>query len=141
MVNALLMRVHQSGHLAALPPERRDLVKEGLDYYKSIRHDIREAFPFWPMGLSTFGDDWVSLGLKCGKKNYIAVWRRGGNSWAELPIPHLKGKEVKLRCAYPSYERCEYNWNREGGTLRNEDKNRYFQLIENICFFAIITTK
>jgi alpha-galactosidase len=118
MVNALLMRVHQSGHLAALPPERRDLVKEGLDYYKSIRHDIREAFPFWPMGLSTFGDDWVSLGLKCGKKNYIAVWRRGGNSWAELPIPHLKGKEVKLRCAYPSYERCEYNWNREGGTLR-----------------------
>ncbi|MCC8025510.1 MAG: alpha-galactosidase [Clostridium sp.] len=117
MVNALLMRVHQSGHLAELPPERSALVKEGLDYYKSIRKDIKEATPFWPLGFSSFGDDWVSLGLQKGNKNYVAVWRRGGKPWAEIPIPHLKGKNVKIRCGYPSCEKCTYNWNPVGGTL------------------------
>ena len=41
MVNAILLRVHQSGHLAQISPERRALVKEGLDYYKTIRADLR----------------------------------------------------------------------------------------------------
>lgn len=117
MVNALLMRVHQSGHLAVLSPERKALVKEGLDYYKSIRGDIKEAAPFWPLGFSSFGDDWVSLGLRKGDNNYVAVWRRGGKPWIKLPIPHLKGKNVRIRCAYPSYEKCAYNWNSEAGTL------------------------
>lgn len=117
MVNALLMRVHQSGHLAAIPRERMALVREGLDYYKMIRRDIREAYPFWPLGLSSFRDDWVCLGLKNGRKNYVAVWRRGGKPWIELPISHLKGKEVESRCAYPSYEKCTYNWNQAEGKL------------------------
>lgn len=47
MVNALLLRVHQSGHLAELEPHRRKLVKEALDYYKTIRSDIPHATPFW----------------------------------------------------------------------------------------------
>jgi alpha-galactosidase len=51
MVNALLLRVHQSGHLAELSPRRRELVKEALDYYKRIRGDIPVALPFWPLGL------------------------------------------------------------------------------------------
>ena len=46
MVNAILLRVHQSGHLAQISPERRALVKEGLEYYKTIRADLREALPF-----------------------------------------------------------------------------------------------
>ncbi len=37
MVNAMLLRIHQSGHLAELTQERRDLVKEALDIYKTIR--------------------------------------------------------------------------------------------------------
>lgn len=117
MVNALLMRVHQSGHLAALPPEQKALVKEALDYYKGIRGDIKEAVPFWPLGFSSFGDPWVSLGLRRGDKNYVAVWRRGGKPWTKLPIAHLKGKKVQVRCAYPSYEKCTYNWNPAGGIL------------------------
>ena len=34
MVNAMLLRIHQSGHLAELTQERRDLVKEALDITK-----------------------------------------------------------------------------------------------------------
>ena len=75
MVNAMLLRIHQSGHLVNLSPARFALVKEGIACYKSIRQDIRRAVPFWPLGLSSYGDSWVSLGLKAGNKNYIAVWR------------------------------------------------------------------
>ena len=50
MVNALLLRIHQSGHLAEISPERFELVKEGIDCYKEIRSGIKDGVPFWPMG-------------------------------------------------------------------------------------------
>ena len=40
MVNAMLLRIHQSGHLAELTQERRDLVKEALDIYKNYSKKI-----------------------------------------------------------------------------------------------------
>ena len=117
MVNAMLMRVHQSGHMVDIAPERRALVKEGLDYYKSIRQDIKTAYPFWPLGFSSFADPWVSLGLKCREKSYVAVWRRGGKNYQEIPVKHLKGADAEVVCAYPSYEKCRYVWNKETGIL------------------------
>ncbi|MBD2870227.1 glycoside hydrolase family 36 protein [Paenibacillus arenilitoris] len=103
MVNALLLRVHQSGHLAELSPRRRALVKEALDYYKSIRADIPEALPFWPLGLPKQQDDWVSFGLHAGDRVYVAVWRTGGEAAeVELPLERWRGRELTARCAYPA---------------------------------------
>lgn len=56
MINAILLRIHQSGHLVNLGDERFALVKEALSYYKEIRNDIKEALPFWPLGLSQYKD-------------------------------------------------------------------------------------
>lgn len=117
MVNAMLMRVHQSGHMADIAPERRELVREGLDYYKTIRRDIREGYPFWPLGFSSFADDWVSLGIRAGEKIYVAVWRRGGLPYVKIPVNCLKGEAAEVRCAYPSYGECGYRWNKETGEL------------------------
>lgn len=64
MCNALMQRIHQSGHLAEIPEEDFTLVKEALDYYKTTRGDIKRALPFWPLGTSHFADTWVSLALK-----------------------------------------------------------------------------
>ena len=118
MVNAMLLRIHQSGHLAELSPERKELVKEALDYYKVIRQDIGNGLPFWPIGLSSFSDGWVSLGIRTEQKTYVAVWRRHGEDKnIILPIPHLKGETVSVKCAYPTYEECKYGWNQKPGTL------------------------
>lgn len=76
----MTQRIHQSGHLANLSPERMSLVKEALECYKSIRDDIKRSVPFWPLGLSHIGDEWVTLGLKAGNKAYLAVWRRQGSN-------------------------------------------------------------
>ncbi len=118
MVNAILLRVHQSGHLAQISPERRQLVKEGLDYYKTIRGDLRQALPFWPLGLSHFEDEWTCLGLRNGNRLYLGVWRREGqNPSRELKLPGAAGKRARVRCGYPSYEGCEYRYAPGTGSL------------------------
>ncbi|MEC0371042.1 glycoside hydrolase family 36 protein [Paenibacillus chibensis] len=125
MVNALLLRVHQSGHLAELSPRRRELVKEALDYYKQIRSDIPEALPFWPLGLPAAEDEWVSLGLRRDERLYLAVWRvRGRINYQEaqpatvsLPLPSLKGEDLAVRCAYPLDMPVEYRWQPGAGEL------------------------
>ena len=123
MVNAMLLRVHQSGHLAKLDDTRKELVKEGLDLYKKIRSDIKDFYPFWPLGLSSHTDEWVSLGMRGEKKCYLAVWRREGTQESQvLPVAGLAGKEVNVRCIYPSYAKDAYAWNERTGTLSVEQK-------------------
>ncbi|MGG6313203.1 glycoside hydrolase family 36 protein [Paenibacillus macerans] len=120
MVNALLLRVHQSGHLAELSPRRRELVKEALDYYKTIRKDIPKALPFWPLGLPKQQDDWISLGLRRadGDAIYLAVWRTGGDALSHvLPLPALQGETLAIRCAYPQGFDGEHAWDRASGEL------------------------
>ena len=123
MVNAMLLRVHQSGHLAKLDDTRKELVKEGLDLYKKIRSDIKDFYPFWPLGLSSHTDEWVCLGMRGEKKCYLAVWRREGTQESKvLPVAGLAGKEVNVRCIYPSYANDAYAWNERTGTLSVEQK-------------------
>ena len=119
MCNALMQRIHQSGHLAEIPEEDFTLVKEALDYYKTIRDDIKRALPFWPLGTSHFADTWVSLGLKTAHKAYITVWRRGApDGRCTLPVDFLRGNEhVNVRCAYPANHNTKCAWNPEKGTL------------------------
>lgn len=133
MVNALLLRVHQSGHLAELSPRRRELVKEALDYYKTIRKDIPEALPFWPLGLPKQQDEWISLGLRRGGSVYLAVWRIGGASPTRtLPLPALRGEQLDIRCAYPQGFDCSWSWDAERGelqvTLPSEKSARLFEI-------------
>jgi alpha-galactosidase len=118
MVNAMLMRFHQSGHLAEISPERLALVREGLAYYKSIRRQIPEGLPFWPLGLPAFQDPWVSWGLRCGTETYLAVWRlEGSRDSCRLPLPFLKGKKVAVRCGYPAAFGCRMEWHPDNAEL------------------------
>lgn len=108
MVNAMLLRIHQSGHLAELSKERFDLVKEGIDYYKSIRADIRKAMPDWPLGLADNRDTFLCSALKTDKKAYLAVWRRNKDEEdvresIKIPLGHLfeKEGELSVKLSYP----------------------------------------
>ena len=124
MVNAILLRIHQSGHLVNLSQERFDFVKEAISYYKTIRVDIKNAVPFWPLGLSKYRDPWVSMGLNAGKKDYVAVWRRNSQTaFATIPVEHRKGQDLKVVCGYPKAEPCNYKWNKEAGELTVEFPN------------------
>lgn len=118
MVNAILLRIHQSGHLANLSRERFAYVEEALSYYKKIRENIKEALPFWPLGVSEYKEPWVCLGLYSKNKIYIAVWRRNSQSpVVTIPISSLKNKAAIVKCGYPQEGPCRWHWNREAGEL------------------------
>ena len=124
MCNAMLLRVHQSGHLAEISDSDFELVKEGIAYYKSIRNDIKKSVPFWSLGLSHFSDEWISLGEKTDEKTYLAVWKKNAKEDScVLPIKHLKGKDVEVKCAYPENdENTKFSWDKDKGELTVEIK-------------------
>jgi alpha-galactosidase len=134
MVNAMLMRIHQSGNLAEISSDRLSLIKEGIQCYKEIRGDINKGLPFWPIGLPSFSDEWISLGLDCGNKVYLAVWRlEGKKDDCILPINFLKNKEVVVNCIYPINNECAFKWNSMTGCLNvafsSENSARIFEFI------------
>ncbi len=132
MVNAMLMRIHQSGHLVYLSPERKELVKEGIEVYKQIRGDIKTAVPFWGLGLSALDDGWVSMGLAAEKCAYVAVWRRDGGKHAEISLDYLEHCS-KAECIYPAYAEEPFELVRGGKalavTLEQEYSARLYRII------------
>ena len=118
MVNVMLLRIHQSGHLFRLGEHCRELIAEAISYYKDTREDRRSACPFWPLGFAAYQDDWACLGLQGADKTYLAVWRRGGDEPdCLLPMPQYRGKEIHIRCAYPAKKEVAFAWDCEEGCL------------------------
>ncbi len=123
MINAMLRRIHQSGHLAELSKERFELVREGITYYKKIRNDIKTSVPFWPLGLADNLDKWVVAGnvsydIKNGiqqARAYMAVWKRyADEDKFVIPLDKLKvqdGQILSVKCAYPENEETKYTFN------------------------------
>lgn len=118
MVSTMLLRIHQSGQLAEISSDRFAYVKEGIECYKRIRKDIPDSLPFWPLGVPRFSDGWISFGLNCGKKKYLAVWRRHGHECiCSFPLKVLKEKGVSVKCLYPAKNEFDFLWNAESSSL------------------------
>lgn len=103
MVNAMLLRIHQSGYLGQIEKSRMDRVVEGISLYKTIRQDIKNGYPFWPTGLASFSDEYISFGIQNEEKCYLAVWRTKGEGEKSFEIPlHKEGmKAEQITCIYP----------------------------------------
>ncbi|MGW2283253.1 glycoside hydrolase family 36 protein [Streptomyces phaeochromogenes] len=101
---ALLGRIHLSGHLNRMPERQLGLVRDAVAVYKSIREDLAEAVPFWPLGLPGWTDEWLALGMRVpgDGTSYLSVWRRGGDTELHLPVGHLAGRQVRTEILHPS---------------------------------------
>ena len=126
MINSMLVRIHQSGHLAELSEERKNLVKEGIECYKNIRGDIKKALPFMPLDIADNEDLWVCGGLQLKDKAYLAVWKRemeGKNNLRRkkagtectdttlaIPLSSLPFAKngIKISCIYPKNEPVKF---------------------------------
>ena len=132
MVNALLLRIHQSGHLAELAPERLRYVHEGIRWYKSVRSHLKCALPRWPLGLSDYRAPWSALMLEEKDHYYLALWRRGGADTITVPLSHLAGQGLKVRCAYPE-DACPFQWDEVQGVLTVQFQNPTMARIFSFC--------
>ena len=130
MVNAMLLRIHQSGHLAELSRERLALVQQGIALHKDIVEETKLGLPFWPTGIAAFGDSIVSVGLDCGDKSYLAVWHRSkGTDSFSIPMRGRSSAEM----IYPlGYDSADFQWKQENGSLEGTVtgiKARLFRLV------------
>lgn len=126
MINAMLMRIHQSGHLAQISKERFDIVKEAIEYYKKIRIFIPTSIPFWPIGIPVFNDQWACLGLKSKNKIFLAVWKfQPIDHRVSIPLSVLKNKKIDISCTFPGENTCKYNWGVDRDILEIEVEGDY----------------
>ena len=118
-VNCVLNRVHMSGHLAKLSAAEFDTLKEGMEFYKTIRKDIASAKPFFPMGTVKWGAKYHLSGLKIGNKAYCAFWNFDNTEKIAIDI---KAKSCKL--AYPKNLKTDFAF--DGKTLAVIPHQKYF---------------
>ncbi len=125
MINAILLRIHQSGHLAEISAEGFDMVTQGIATYKQIRSDIKKGIPFYPTGMPHFSDEWFSFGLDCGENLYLAVWRmEGKNPSFDIPLDGVTIQNAE--CIYPV--NLETRYSHDGNVLRVSLENRTARL-------------
>ena len=89
MVTAMLLRIHQSGHLARLNAPAAAQVKEGIRVYKEIiREHISHAVPFYPLGMPDVTNSLkpIALGIQSPERSFIAVWRIDGDAEVRLRV-------------------------------------------------------
>lgn len=110
MLNSMMGRVHLSGHIDFLTEEQLQIVIEGCQVYKQVRHHIKDSVPFWPLGLEQWNEPWVVLGLQAGKHVYLGIWRRGGDSTLEIPLPQIDGSKATVEALYPKQWKTGLSW-------------------------------
>jgi len=97
MINSFLGRMHLASHLECLSQEKYNLVKEGVEYFKSLSKIKDTAMPYLPLGFTKFGEKVVCAGLKTDNKIYLAVWVLEDETCANIIVK--EGKSASL--AYP----------------------------------------
>lgn len=107
VVNALLGRIHLSGKLDSLSSAQLELIREGLQTYQSIKYDLADAQPFWPVGLPQWHDDWIVLGMQLSDGDaLLSVWRRGGDTTMTLNLPSARADD-QAHLLYPASFRAD----------------------------------
>lgn len=104
VISAILARVHLAGRIHTLTPAQLDLVRTGLDVYKSLRSKISSSVPSFPLGLPAWRDDWIAQGARLdGTTLAIAVHRRGGDARQDIALPAWLGSNPAATVVYPAW--------------------------------------
>lgn len=102
LVNGLAGRMYLSGHLDGMNQDGLALVAEAVSAHKTIRGELANTVPFWPLGLPGWFDDTIALGLRSVTTAYLAVWYRGAHTpEIVLDVPAFAGMAVDVATVYP----------------------------------------
>ncbi len=98
----MLGRLYLSGRLDTMSGDQVESVRDAVTVYRSIRADLANAVPLWPLGLPSWSDPWLSLAMRSGKVTYLTVWQRGDErADVTLSLPHLRNQHIDLTVLYP----------------------------------------
>jgi len=95
LVTGLSGRLYLSGFLDELRPEQRDRIREAVALHRGLRDELRQATPFWPLGLPDWDASVVCLGLHTADGDLLFVWDRDAAP-ARFTIPGAHGEAEVL---------------------------------------------
>ena len=124
LVNGILGRMYLSGYLNQMSDAEIEVVREAIAAHRTVLATIEQRYPFWPLGLPAWTDEWVTFGLAAATNTpdtatYLTVWRRpGAANSVVLPLPKLRGRDLSIRPFFPSNSTgWNWNWDPEVGEL------------------------
>jgi alpha-galactosidase len=93
------------------------LVQEATSAYRSIRHRIPGARPFWPLGLPGWHDPVVAVGLRDADGDLLTVWRRSGPARVRVPLAAHAGARLTVEAVFPTSLETSAQWDADAGEL------------------------
>lgn len=101
MCNAMLGRIHLASFINKLPESQLDLIREGLNYYRTIADFKKRSVPVYPKGISHFFDKEVVGGIKDNNMMVLGVWNTSGKAKSvKVKLEKYEPKSVKV--GYPT---------------------------------------
>ncbi len=79
-VNSFYAVMHLSSCLQHLSPEHKQLVQEGIEYYRSLCKVKKEGTPVAPNGFTNLDDKTICTGIKTEEKLYLSVYNMDSKS-------------------------------------------------------------
>ena len=107
MINSFLGRMHLASHLELLNEHQLELVKEGVEYYKSLSEAKKGAIPYMPLGFTDFGAPIAVSGFEASRRIYLAVWNLSDGS-RDITFP-IKREVETVSVAYPKSSTAKVN--------------------------------
>jgi len=124
LVNGILGRMYLSGYLNRMSDAELSVVREAIAAQQQVLATIERSYPFWPLGLPGWTDEWVALGLGTRRDSvdsatYLSVWRRpGAGSGVTLALPAFRGNELTVAPFFPSTSAgWDWTWDTGSGEL------------------------
>lgn len=117
MCNAMLGRIHLASFINKLPKHQLDLIREGVNYYKSIKEFKKESLPIYPKGTAFFFDKEVVGGLINKDKILLGVWNTSGKP-RTIKVDLSKYNVSNVNVGYPSSIETNYSFDRETECLQ-----------------------
>ena len=126
MINSFLGRMHLSSHLERLDDRQLKLVKEGVDFYKSLTDAKKKGLPKFPLGFNSFTKDFIVSGFESEGVLYLAVWNMGDELNREVTLKGYK----EATCVYPTQNTLKYVYKNDVLTIEFTQKYqaRFFEL-------------
>ena len=133
MCNAMLGRIHLASFINKLPNNQLDLIREGVNYYKSIRDLKKESLPIYPKGTAFFFDKEVVGGLINKDKILLGVWNTSGKP-RTVKVDLSKYNVSNVKVGYPTLVETHYSFNKVSKCLEvtfpEDYGGRIFELVK-----------
>jgi alpha-galactosidase len=102
LATGMLGRMYLSGHLDKMTSDQIGTVRDAVSAHRQLLPEVQVSTPFWPLGLPTWSQSWVAVGLHVPTRDLLTIWRRDPEPRsATLVLPQHRGRPLTIDWLLP----------------------------------------